>query len=92
MQAQQPIVLQEAYPSRVATFWPNYVAAKQGFYAKQGLEVQDVAVDPNISVSTLIGGSVDITYGDTTQLMLALQKGANLVSLGLGPNGIPTTS
>ena len=84
-QAQQSdkIVLHEGYPSRVASFWPNYVAAQTGLYAKQGLEVQDVVVDPNLTTSSLIGGSVEVSYADTTQLMLALQKGANLVAVGL---------
>jgi ABC-type nitrate/sulfonate/bicarbonate transport system substrate-binding protein len=77
------IVLHEGYPSRVASFWPNYVAAAVGLYAKQGLEVQDVVVDPNLTTSMLIGGSVEVSHADTTQLMLALQKGANLVAVGL---------
>jgi ABC-type nitrate/sulfonate/bicarbonate transport system substrate-binding protein len=85
VQSQQPekVVVREGYPSRVATFWPNYVAAQMGFNAKQGIEVQDIVVDPNLTTSVLIGGSVEIAYADTTQLMLALQKGANLVAVGL---------
>ena len=96
------IVLQEGYPSRVASFWPNYVAAQVGMYAKEGLEVQDIVIDPNLTTSTLIGGSVDVSYADTTQLMLALQKGANLVAVGLqtdrnpyslmAPNAVKTVS
>jgi ABC-type nitrate/sulfonate/bicarbonate transport system substrate-binding protein len=84
-QAQQgdKIVLHEGYPSRVASFWPNYVAESIGLYAKEGLDVQDIVVDPNITTSSLIGGSVEVSYADTTQLMLALQKGANLVAVGL---------
>jgi ABC-type nitrate/sulfonate/bicarbonate transport system substrate-binding protein len=77
------IVLRESYPSKVASFWPNYVAATVGLYAKQGLEVQDIVLDPNLTTSTLIGGSVELSYADTTQLMLALEKGANLVAVGL---------
>jgi NitT/TauT family transport system substrate-binding protein len=77
------IVLQQSYPSKVASFWPNYVASVKGFYAKQGLDVQDVVVDPNVTVSTLIGGSVQLSYADSTQLLLALQKGADLVAVGL---------
>jgi len=83
--AQQPalIVLHQSYPSKVASFWPNYVAAAKGFYAKQGLDVQDVIVDPNVTTSVLIGGSVELSYADSTQLLLALQKGANLEAVGL---------
>ena len=77
------IVVHESYPSKVATFWPNYVASSQGFYAKEGLDVQDLIVDPNVTVSTLIGDSVEVSYADSTQLLLAIQKGANLVAVGL---------
>jgi NitT/TauT family transport system substrate-binding protein len=76
-------VLHQSYPSKVASFWPNYVASAKGFYAKQGLDVQDVIVDPNVTVSTVIGGSTELSYADSTQLLLALQKGANLVAVGL---------
>lgn len=76
-------MLHESYPSKVASFWPNFVASAKGFYAKQGLDVQDVVVDPNVTVSTLIGGSTELSYADSTQLLLALQKGANLVAVGL---------
>jgi NitT/TauT family transport system substrate-binding protein len=82
-QQNDKIVVRESYPSKVASFWPNYVAVTQGFYAKQGLDVQDLVVDPNVTVSTLIGNSVEISYADSTQLELALQKGANLVAVGL---------
>jgi ABC-type nitrate/sulfonate/bicarbonate transport system substrate-binding protein len=77
------IVVHQSYPSKVASFWPNYVAASQGFYAKEGVEVQDIVVDPNITVSTLIGSSTELSYADSTQLLLALQKGANLLAVGL---------
>lgn len=82
-------VIHEGYPSRVATFWPNYVAAAKGFYAKQGIQVDDVVVDPNVTTSALIGGSVDISYADSTQLLLALEKGASLVAVGLGTDRQP---
>jgi NitT/TauT family transport system substrate-binding protein len=82
-QSTDKIVVRESYPSKVASFWPNYVASTQGFYAKEGLDVQDIIVDPNVTVSTLIGNSVEMSYADSTQLLLALQKGANLVAVGL---------
>lgn len=83
------VVLHQSYPSKVASFWPNYVAETLGFYAKEGLDVQDVIVDPNVTVSSVIGGSVEVSYADSTQLLLALDKGANLVAVGLGTNKQP---
>ena len=81
--AQAPVVIHESFPSKVATFWPSFVAQAQGFYSKQGLQVEDLVVDPNVTVSTLIGGSVEVSFADSTQLLLALEKGANLVAVGI---------
>src|SRR5579862_6557625 len=75
-QAGDKIVVREAFPSKAAAFWPNYVASSLGLYAKEGLEVQDVLTDPNVTVSALIGGSVQLSYADSTQMLLALEKGA----------------
>ena len=75
--------LHESFPSRTAAFWPAYVAQAEGFYAKQGLDVEEIVTDPNVLVASLIGGSVEVVFADSTQLMLALEKGANLVSVGI---------
>lgn len=83
------VVIHEAFPSKNAAFWPNFVATSLGLYAKEGIEVQPVIVDPNVSVSTLIGGSAEISYADSTQLLLALEKGANLVAVGLSTDRQP---
>src|SRR6202012_4248320 len=87
--ASGPVVIHEAFPSKNAAFWPNFVATSLGLYAKEGVEVQPLIVDPNVSVSTLIGGSAEISYADSTQLLLALEKGANLVAVGLSTDRQP---
>jgi len=81
--ADAPTVIHESFPSKVATFWPTFVAQAEGFYTKQGLQVEDLLVDPNVTVASLIGGSVEVSIADSTQLMLALDKGANLVAVGI---------
>lgn len=88
-QAAGKTVIHEAFPSKNAAFWPNFVATSLGLYAKEGIEVQPIIVDPNVSVSTLIGGSAEISYADSTQLLLALEKGANLVAVGLSTDRQP---
>jgi ABC-type nitrate/sulfonate/bicarbonate transport system substrate-binding protein len=88
-QAAGTVVIHEAFPSKNAAFWPNFAATSLGLYAKEGIEVQPVIVDPNVSVSTLIGGSAEISYADSTQLLLALEKGANLVAVGLSTDRQP---
>jgi ABC-type nitrate/sulfonate/bicarbonate transport system substrate-binding protein len=81
--ADAPAVIHESFPSKVATFWPSFIAQAQGFYTNRGLQVEDLVVDPNLTVATLIGGSVEISVADSTQLLLALEKGANLVAVGI---------
>lgn len=81
--ADAPVVIHESFPSKVATFWPSFIAQAQGFYTNAGLQVEDLVVDPNVTVATLIGGSVEISFADSTQLLLALEKGANLVAVGI---------
>jgi ABC-type nitrate/sulfonate/bicarbonate transport system substrate-binding protein len=75
--------LSQAFPSKIAAFWPAYVAGAAGFYQKNGLDVSNILTDPNVTVATLIGGSVEVSIADSTQLMLALEKNAPLVAVGL---------
>jgi ABC-type nitrate/sulfonate/bicarbonate transport system substrate-binding protein len=81
--AQEKTTMRQIFPSKTAAFWPNYVASAEGLYAKQNLEVENIASDPNVLISALLGGSVEVAYADSTQLMLALEKGANIVAVGL---------
>jgi len=83
------VLIHEAFPSKNAAFWPNFVATSLGLYAKEGIDVQPVLTDPNVSVSALMGGSVEISYADSTQLLLAVEKGANLVAVGLSTDRQP---
>jgi len=87
--ANSKAIVRLAIPSNGAAFWPAYVAAKQGFYAAQGLEVRQSVVDPNITVSSLIGGAMDIAFADSTQLLFALEKHADLVVVGLSADRQP---
>ena len=87
--AKNKAIVRLAIPSNGAAFWPTYVADKQGFYAAQGLEVRRSVVDPNITVSSLIGGAMDIAFADSTQLLFALEKHADLVVVGLSADRQP---
>jgi ABC-type nitrate/sulfonate/bicarbonate transport system substrate-binding protein len=59
------------------------VAQAQGFYAKENLDVQESILDPNIIVSSLIGGALEVGWADSTQLMIVEEKGSDLVAFGL---------
>ncbi len=75
--------MREVFPSRTAAFWPSYVALAEGLYTRQNLDVENIVSDPNVLISALLGGSAEVAYADSTQLMLALEKGANIVPVGL---------
>jgi ABC-type nitrate/sulfonate/bicarbonate transport system substrate-binding protein len=88
-EAGNKVVVREGFPSKVAAFWPVYAASALGLFAKEGIDLEDVITDPNVTVSALMGGSVQISYADSTQLLLALDKGANLVAVGLSTDRQP---
>jgi ABC-type nitrate/sulfonate/bicarbonate transport system substrate-binding protein len=76
-------VVRMALPSKGGGFWPVYVARDAGFFAGENLDVQLNELDPNLTVASLIGHGVDIAYADSTQLLFALEKNADLVAVGL---------
>ncbi len=83
------VTVRQGFPSKSANFWPNYVANELGFYAKEGVDYQPQIVDPNILVATLLGNSMEITYADATQVVLAVEKGAKVYSVGLSNDRQP---
>jgi ABC-type nitrate/sulfonate/bicarbonate transport system substrate-binding protein len=88
-QAAEKTIIHEAFPSKNAAFWPNFIASALGLYAKEGIDLQPVIVDPNVTVSAVMGGSVEISYADSTQLLLVLEKDAALVAVGLSTDRQP---
>jgi ABC-type nitrate/sulfonate/bicarbonate transport system substrate-binding protein len=75
--------VREVFPSKTAVFWPSYVASAEGLYTRANLDVENITSDPNVLISALLGGSAEVAYADSTQLMLALEKGANIIAVGL---------
>src|SRR5437016_5106608 len=59
-------VVRLAIPSKGGSFWPNYVAIDQGFYASEGIDLQLNVIDPNITINALIGNGVDVAYADSS--------------------------
>ncbi|HXP93469.1 MAG TPA: hypothetical protein VN905_08345, partial [Candidatus Binatia bacterium] len=47
-------------PSITAQNWPHFIAAAQGFYDREGLQVEMTAIDPTTLLAALIGGSAEI--------------------------------
>jgi ABC-type nitrate/sulfonate/bicarbonate transport system substrate-binding protein len=80
--ADAPIVVKRGVMSQTAVDWSHFVAQAEGFYAREGLDVQQTLVDPPTTVTALIGGSLDIVVVDTTGFVLGADKGANVVAVG----------
>jgi ABC-type nitrate/sulfonate/bicarbonate transport system substrate-binding protein len=64
-----------------STQMTTYVAIDEGFFAEEGIEPVDVVTAENY-VAGLVGGSLQITQGDTNTLLAAAQKDPDVVLLG----------
>lgn len=87
--AQAKTVIHFATPSITAQNWPHFIADARGLFAREGLDVQLIAVDPTAIVPALIGGSVEIALTPATQLVLGIDKGAGIVAAGAGADRMP---
>lgn len=88
-QAPNLTTIQYVVPSITAQNWPTFVADAQGYYTREGLDVQMVQIDPSTLVSAVIGGSSQIALGDAAGLVFAVGKGANVVAIGSGADRVP---
>jgi ABC-type nitrate/sulfonate/bicarbonate transport system substrate-binding protein len=64
-----------------STQMTTYVAIDEGYFAEEGIEPVSVVVAENY-VAGLVGGSLQITQGDTNTLLAAAQKDPEVVLLG----------
>lgn len=78
--ALQPLTL--GLTSRTALELPTFVADRYGFFTANGIKPELVFVGVNSGVAQqLTGGSVDIGEVTTTQMVLAVEGGAPIVSI-----------
>lgn len=67
----------------IALFWPDFIAARKGFYAREGLDAQTVFSGGSApSVQQLIGGSLDVVFVSCAVPMFAIDKGADIAIIG----------
>ncbi len=67
----------------IALFWPDFIAQKQGFYAKEGLEVETIFVGSvAAAVQQTIGGSIDIAFTTAETAIRANDRGGDVIILG----------
>ena len=75
--------------SKTLGYSPLWVAVKQGFLEKQGLDVQLVLVSgADKSTLALVGGSVYISSGSIDATIGATEQGADLITTGGVINGL----
>lgn len=87
--AADKIVVRRAFNSLTAVHWPDFVAASEGFNEREGLDVESVILPAESMIAALVGGSVDVALPNATSLALAVDKGANLVAVGVGADNQP---
>lgn len=77
--------------STTAVEWPDIVARQKGFYAKEGLKIDQALISPTTITPSLIGGSIQFGFINASSMILADVSGADLVAVGKGADPSPYT-
>jgi NitT/TauT family transport system substrate-binding protein len=76
-------------PAKMFVSLPEYVAKERGIYDKHDLEVEFVHIaDSSIPVRSLIAGGADIIATGMSETLAAIDKGADLRTIGGIANGL----
>ena len=87
--AQEKIKFPVSASSKTLGYSPLWVASKQGFFDRQGLDAQLVLVaGADKSTMSLVGGSVFVGSGSIDATIGATEQGADLVATGGVINGL----
>jgi NitT/TauT family transport system substrate-binding protein len=89
VRAQDAIKFPVSASSKTLGYSPLWVAAKQGFFERQGLDVQVVLVSgADKSIMALVGGSVFVSSGAMDAAIGAAEQGADVMTAGGVINGL----
>ncbi len=81
--AQEGTKLRVSVPTKTLGYGPYWVAAKMGFFARQGLDVDVVVIrGADVNVQALAGGSIDVAGGSLDAPIAAAERGLDLVIIG----------
>jgi ABC-type nitrate/sulfonate/bicarbonate transport system substrate-binding protein len=87
--AQEKIKFPVSASSKTLGYSPLWVAQKQGFFERQGLDAQVVLVSgADKSTMALLGGSVYVGSGSIDATIGAVEQGADLITTGGVINGL----
>lgn len=78
----QEINLIMALPSPTLTFSAPFIAQDAGFYAKEGLKVEDRNLTGVASTNAVIAGSADFTVGTGATFVRAAANGQRMLAIG----------
>ena len=73
-----PVKTRIAVPMPTIGTLPVWVALEKGIFAKEGLEVEVVAVSAGLDVQALVGGAVDFADSVPSPALVAAHKGADI--------------
>jgi ABC-type nitrate/sulfonate/bicarbonate transport system substrate-binding protein len=80
--ASGPAQVRFAMTSRVAGFWPLYIAQRKGFFQKEGVNLKIITVGrSSVQSQVLLSGSVDVVSGTPDGMLLARSKGKDIVAV-----------
>jgi ABC-type nitrate/sulfonate/bicarbonate transport system substrate-binding protein len=84
-----PLALAQGKPVTVGLlppfpfYWASYVAAEQGFFKEQGLNVETIQLSrPSEAVQALVGGSVNFAQVSADAFINAIDAGAKITIIG----------
>jgi len=87
--AQEKVKFPVSASSKTLGYSPMWVALRQGFFNRNGLDVQLVLISgADKSMMALLGGSVYVSTGAIDAGIAAAEQGADLVSIGGIINGL----
>jgi ABC-type nitrate/sulfonate/bicarbonate transport system substrate-binding protein len=87
--AQEPVKLRASVVAKTFGFGPLWVAAKQGFFAQQKLDVEILLIrGSDVSTQALAGGSLQVSGAASDAPIAAIERGLDMVIVGGIINGL----
>ena len=87
--AQEKTKLRVSSATKTLGYGPLWVAAKKGFFAQQGLDVDLVVIrGSDVAIQALAGGSLEISGSAADAPIAAVERGLDLVIIGGIINGL----
>lgn len=87
--AQERVKLRVSSATKTLGYGPLWVAAKKGFFAQQGLDIDLVVIrGSDVAIQALAGGSLEISGSAADAPIAAVERGLDLVIIGGIINGL----